>query len=161
MPATCRSSPKPARSPTSSSRPLAGEPALNAFSVDDDELGSIAARRRSLLLEAVPKTDHGVQDFLGPTQSGQVTFARQVGQLGIGQSGHHVLSVLERDDVVAVAVPPAHRNLDLVEAEAPVAGENHDVGERRSELLAAAVEEVVEEHRLEFGADQEAAVGLR
>ena len=65
---------------------------MNAFSIGDDELGSITARLRSLLLEAVPKTDHGVQDFLGPTQSGQVTFARQVGQLGIGQSGHHVLS---------------------------------------------------------------------
>ncbi len=81
--------------------------------------------------------------------------------LRVGQPGHHVLSVFERDDVVAVAVPPPDRHLDLVEPEAPVAGEHHDVGERRGELLAAAVEQVVEEHRPELRADQQLTVGLR
>ena len=42
-------------------------PALSVFSVTDDELGPIAARLRSLLVDAVPQSDHGVQDFLGPT----------------------------------------------------------------------------------------------
>ena len=42
-------------------------PALSVFSVTDDELGPITARLRSLLVDAVPKPDHGVQDFLGPT----------------------------------------------------------------------------------------------
>ena len=51
-----------------------------------------------------------------------------------------------------VAVPPADRDLDLVEPEAPVAGEHDDVGERCGQLLAAAVEQVVEEHRLELRA---------
>jgi malonate decarboxylase epsilon subunit len=41
--------------------------ALSVFSVTDDELGPIAARLRSLLVDAVPKPDHGFQDFLGPT----------------------------------------------------------------------------------------------
>ena len=72
-----------------------------------------------------------------------------------------MLSVFERDDVVAVAVPPADRHLDLLEPETPVAGEHHDVCERRGELLAAAVEQVVEEHRPELGARQQLTVGLR
>jgi malonate decarboxylase epsilon subunit len=42
-------------------------PALSVFSVTDDELGPITARLRSFLVDAVPKPDHGVQDFLGPT----------------------------------------------------------------------------------------------
>ena len=42
-------------------------PALRVFSVTDDELGAIAGRLRSLLVDAVPKPDHGAQDFLGPT----------------------------------------------------------------------------------------------
>ena len=42
-------------------------PAFSVFSVTDDELGPIAARLRSLLVDAVPQPDHGVQDFLGPT----------------------------------------------------------------------------------------------
>ena len=42
-------------------------PALSVFSVTDEELGPIAARLRSLLVDAVPQPDHGVQDFLGPT----------------------------------------------------------------------------------------------
>jgi malonate decarboxylase epsilon subunit len=42
-------------------------PAVSAFSVADDELGSIAARLRLLLVDAVPKPDHRSQDFLGPT----------------------------------------------------------------------------------------------
>jgi malonate decarboxylase epsilon subunit len=42
-------------------------PAVRVFSVTDDELGPIAARLRSLLVDAVPKPDHGVQDFLRPT----------------------------------------------------------------------------------------------
>ena len=82
-------------------------------------------------------------------------------QLGVGQPGHDVLPVLERDDVVAVPVPPADRHLHLVEPEAPIAGKHHHIGERCGELLAAAVEQVVEEHCLEFRADQQAAVGLR
>ena len=42
-------------------------PALSVFSVTDDELGPITARLRSFLVDAAPKPDHGVQDFLGPT----------------------------------------------------------------------------------------------
>ncbi len=42
-------------------------PALSVFSVTDDELAPITARLRSFLVDAVPKPDHGVQDFLGPT----------------------------------------------------------------------------------------------
>jgi malonate decarboxylase epsilon subunit len=42
-------------------------PALNVFSVTDDELEPIAARLRSLQVDAVPKLDHRAQDFLGPT----------------------------------------------------------------------------------------------
>ena len=42
-------------------------PALRVFSVTDDELGEIAGRLRSLVVDAVPKPDHGAQDFLGPT----------------------------------------------------------------------------------------------
>ena len=42
-------------------------PALSVFSVTDDELGAIAARLRSLPVDAVPKPDHRAQDFLGPT----------------------------------------------------------------------------------------------
>ena len=72
-----------------------------------------------------------------------------------------MLPVGERHDVVVVAVPPPDRHLDLVEPETPVAGEHDDVGERRRHLLAAAVEQVVEEHRLDLGAGQQAAVGLR
>ena len=63
----------------------------------------------------------------------------------------------ERHDVVAVAVPPADRHLDFVQPEAPVAGEHDDVGERCGQLFAAAVEQVVEEHRLELRADQQVA----
>src|SRR5437764_2032143 len=95
----------------------------------------------SAAVDTVPQPDHRAQDLLGPTQASEVAFAGQVGQLRVGQPGHHVLSVLERDDVVAVAVPPPDRHLDLVEPEPPVPGEHHDVGERRRELLAAAVEQ--------------------
>jgi malonate decarboxylase epsilon subunit len=42
-------------------------PGLSVFTVDDDELGSITARLRSLLADALPQPDHGIQDFLGPT----------------------------------------------------------------------------------------------
>ena len=38
-----------------------------AREVADDELGAIAARLRSLPVDAVPKPDHRAQDFLGPT----------------------------------------------------------------------------------------------
>ena len=67
-------------------------------------------------------------------------------------------SVLERDDVVLVAVPPPHRHLHLVEPEAPVLGEDGDVGERRGQLLAAAVEQIVEEHRAELRPLQQSTV---
>jgi hypothetical protein len=89
-----------------------------------------------------------------------MAFTGQVIELRVGQARHHVLPVDERHDVVGVAVPPADRDLHLVEPESPVPGEQDDVGERGSQLLAAAVEQVVEEHRLKFRAHQQAAVGF-
>jgi malonate decarboxylase epsilon subunit len=41
-------------------------PAVSAFSVTDDEVGTITARLRSFLVDAVPQPDHGAQDLLGP-----------------------------------------------------------------------------------------------
>jgi hypothetical protein len=72
-------------------------------------------------------------------------------QLGVGQPRDDVLPVGKRDDVVVISVPPANGNLHLLKAEAPIAGEHDDVGEWRSHLLAAAVEQIVKEHRLYFG----------
>ena len=72
-----------------------------------------------------------------------------------GQPVDHVPAVRERDDVVVVAVPPAHRDPDVGRREAPVAGEQHQVAERRRGLEAAAVEQVVEEHRLELRTRQQ------
>ena len=87
-------------------------------------------------------------------------FAGQVIQLGVGQPVHDVLPMTKRHDVVAVAVPRAHWNLRLLEPEAPIVGEDHDVGERGGELLAAAVEQVVEKHRLELGPHQQASIAF-
>jgi malonate decarboxylase epsilon subunit len=45
----------------------AASPSLTVFSAADDQLGPIATRLRSLLVDAIPQLDHGAQDFLGPT----------------------------------------------------------------------------------------------
>ena len=42
-------------------------PTVSTFCVATADLESIAARLRSLLVDAVPQLDHGAQDFLGPT----------------------------------------------------------------------------------------------
>ena len=90
-----------------------------------------------------------------------MTLTGQVIELGVGQLRDHMLSVGEGHDVVVVAVPPPDRNLDVIQPEAPVAREDDDVGERCRHLLAAAVEQVVEEHRLDLGAGQQAPVAFR
>jgi hypothetical protein len=90
-----------------------------------------------------------------------VALARQGEQFGVGQTRDDVLAVGEGHDVVGVAMPPAHRHLHLFELETPVLGEHGDVGERRGQLLAAAVEQVVEEHRPELRPQQETPVGFR
>ena len=87
----------------------------------------------------IPDVEHGVEDVLGAAESGEVALAGQVVELGVGQAADHVLTMGERHDVVAVAVPPTDRHLDLVEPESPVPGEDDDVGERRGQLFAAAV----------------------
>ncbi|MDT5350492.1 MAG: hypothetical protein QOH91_3779 [Mycobacterium sp.] len=57
---------------------------------------------------------------------------------------------------------PCHQRTGtfLVETESPVPGEQDDVVERRGQLLAAAVEQIVEEHRLELGTGQQVPVGF-
>ena len=81
-------------------------------------------------------------------------------QLRVGQPVDDMLPMGERDDVVAVAVPPADRDLHLLEPESPVPGEDDDIGERSRQLLAAAVEQVVEEHRLEFRPHQQTPIAF-
>lgn len=49
------------------SRLVAAATSLTVFSVAEDELGPIAARLQSFLLNSVPQLDHGVKDLLGPT----------------------------------------------------------------------------------------------
>ncbi|BCI86405.1 hypothetical protein NIIDMKKI_16110 [Mycobacterium kansasii] len=101
-----------------------------------------------------------VAKILAAAEPGEVAFLRKVEQLGVGQAGNDVLPVGERDDVVVVAVPPTDRDRHLLEPESPVPGEHDDVGERRGQLFAAAVEQVVEKHRLELGTGQQMPVGL-
>ncbi len=90
-----------------------------------------------------------------------MTLTGQVIELGVGQLRDHMLAMGERHDVIVVAMPPADRNLDVTQPEAPVAREDDDVRERCRHLLAAAVEEVVEEHRLDLGAGQQTPVAFR
>ena len=58
---------------------------------------------------------------------------------------------------------PCHQRtgiLTCVEPEPPVPGEHDDVGERRGHLFAAAVEQIVEEHRLEFRPHQQPPIAF-
>ena len=70
----------------------------------------------------VPELHQRAQDLLAAAQPGEMALLRQVEQLGVGQPGHDVLAVGERDDVVVVAVPPADRDLHLVAAGIPSRG---------------------------------------
>ena len=143
----------------------AGQPGRHPGPLDDGRYAPAATGvgrvARSVPFVVVPHRHHGAQDLLGPAETGEMALARDDVQRGVGERGHHVLAMRERNDVVAVAVPPVHRDLDLVEPEPPRPGEHHDVGERRGQLFAAAVEQVVEEHRLELGAAQQPAVTFR
>ena len=54
-----------------------------------------------------------MEDLLGRGQTAQVALAGLDHEPGVGEPGHHVLSVGEGDDVVGVAVPPPHRHLHV------------------------------------------------
>ena len=96
----------------------------------------------------------------GKAQPSEMALPGSVYSSASGSLLDDVLPVGERDDVVAVAVPPADRDLHLLEPESPVPREDDDIGERSGHLLAAAVEQIVEEHRLEFRPHQQPSIGL-
>ncbi|AMC63218.1 hypothetical protein RN09_1470 [Mycobacterium tuberculosis variant africanum] len=116
---------------------------------------------RSFPQVAVPNLHQGAQNLFTTAKPSEMTFAGQVQQLRVGKPGYDVFPVGERDDVVVVSVPPADGDFHLVQPESPVAGKGDDIGERRSELLATTVEQIVEEHRLELGPSQQMPVGPR
>ena len=56
------------------------------------------------------------EDVLGEAEAAEVALARRdVEASASGSRSTHVLAVRERDDVVGVAVPPAHRHGDVAE----------------------------------------------
>ena len=65
------------------------------------------------------------------------------------------------DDVVSVAVPPAHRDRDVSEVESPVPVEQDDVGKWCTHLEPRPVQQIIQKHRLELGAGEELLVAAR
>src|SRR5271165_3529363 len=74
----------------------------------------VPSTTKSGLFDAVPELGHGVENFLGEAQPGKMALPGQRVELRVRQPADDVLPVSERDDVVAVAMPPADRDLHLV-----------------------------------------------
>jgi len=67
-----------------------------------------------------------------------MTLARAHVEVTVGHPVDDVLPVLERDDVVGVAVPPVQRDGDVGQGEAPGPTEQHDVVDRSPQAWSVA-----------------------